>query len=169
MGRVPKYVRNVNPKDNPFGIKGRLISMNCIYLRIRSKKYNKYSYCIKNKKEITYQNCKNCKNKEYKVIKPIKQRTYKQAKMEKNRFSIITDDLTVCIECGKRKESLHEIFRGRNRQNSIRWGLVIPLCLKCHASLEIEEKWKTKGQKAFMEYYNKSTDDFIKIFFKNYL
>jgi hypothetical protein len=142
---------------------------NCKHLKKRSKNYTNYFYCTILKKEITFEDCPNCKYKEYKKVKPLKQRTYKQAKAEKNRYSILTDDLTVCIECGKRKESLHEIFRGRNRQNSIKWGLVIPLCLKCHASLEIEEKWKTKGQKAFMEYYNKSTDDFIKIFFRNYL
>lgn len=140
---------------------------NCIYIKKRKNK----PYCKLLNKEIEFSQCRRCEEKEYKPKKiyKIKQRTYKQAKAEKNRYSILTDNLTVCIECGKRKESLHEIFRGRNRQNSIKWGLVIPLCLKCHASLEIEEKWKTKGQKAFMEYYNKSTDDFIKIFFRNYL
>ena len=51
----------------------------------------------------------------------------------KKRYSIITDDLEHCIECGCRDVELHEVFYGiRNREKSIEDGLVIPLCHKFH-------------------------------------
>jgi len=134
----------------------------CLHFRIRSKKYNKYFYCIKNKKEITYQNCKNCKYTEYKEVKPIKQKTYKLKKAEDNRYSVFTDNFDRCIECGKTKQDLHEIFRGRNRLNSIKWGLVIPLCRGCHNDPEIERKWRLKGYNKFVELHGK--EKFIEVF-----
>ena len=49
------------------------------------------------------------------------------------RFSIITDDLEHCIECGNINVELHEVFYGgRNRNKSIEDGLVIPLCKQYH-------------------------------------
>ena len=41
----------------------------CIYLRFRSKKYQKYIYCKKKKKEINFCDCKNCKYKAFKEVK----------------------------------------------------------------------------------------------------
>jgi hypothetical protein len=144
---------------------------NCIHLRIRSKKYNKYSYCIKNKKEITFEDCQNCKYKEYKKVKPLvaktplKQRSSKQNKLERNRYSIFTDNFDKCIECPNVKNlkvDKHEIFRGRNRLNSIKWGLVIPLCRGCHNDPEIERKWRLKGYNKFVELHGK--EKFIEVF-----
>lgn len=94
------------------------------------------------------------------------------------RYSILTDDLTTCIECGgKGQINLHEIFFGRNRQNSIKYGLVIPLCqaehhnqFECkgiHFDKELCEKWHKIGQQAFEEKYKDL--DFVSIFRRNYL
>lgn len=93
------------------------------------------------------------------------------------RYSILTDDLTTCIECGKMGPiNLHEIFFGRNRQNSIKYGLVIPLCqekhhnqFECkgvHFDKELCNKWQKIGQEKFEENY--PGIDFISIFKKNY-
>ena len=105
--------------------------MNCKYLRQRQKKYKKYGYCTKYKKEVSLF-CKDCVKIEYKEYKIIKKRTTKQAKAEKDRFSLFTSNLNICIVCGKPKGHLHEVFFGSNRQISMRYGLVIPVCFKCH-------------------------------------
>lgn len=103
----------------------------------------------------------------------MKFKSKKLAKLERSRFSIFTDDLDTCIFCGMNATDLNEIFRGRNRQNSMKYGAVIPLCRKCHCKItdntDLEEKWKIKGQKQVMEYYKMSIEEFIDIFHRNYL
>ena len=100
----------------------------------------------------------------------MKTKSKKLAKLERDRFSILTYDLTKCIICGKPKQDLNEIFCGRNRQNSMKWGLVIPMCRRCHTEYtnnrEMQLKWMRLGQKAFEEAYD---IDFIEIFKRNYL
>ena len=44
--------------------------MNCKYYRTRTKKYKKYGYCIKYKKDVPLF-CKECNTIEYKKIKSI--------------------------------------------------------------------------------------------------
>jgi hypothetical protein len=149
---------------------------NCIYIRKRKNK----PFCKLLNKEIEFSQCRRCEEKEYKPKKiyKIKQRTYKQAKAEANRYSILTDDLEHCIICGKAPINKHEIFYGSNRHNSIKWGLVIPLCtaehhvgnaIGIHADKELDRIWKKKGQLAYMKHYNKNIDEFISVFGKNYL
>lgn len=99
----------------------------------------------------------------------MKKRNYKIAKLEKERFSIITKDLDHCIICKKQKDNLHEVFFGKNRQLSMKWGCVIPLCythhIIIHSNHVLDLTWKIKMQEAFEKTYN---DDFISIFGKNY-
>lgn len=143
--------------------------MNCKYYRTRTEKSKKYGYCTKYRKEVSLF-CKECNTIEYKETKSIKKRTYKQTKAEKNRISIFTDDLEHCIICGKKRDNLHEVFFGRNRQLSIKYGLVIPLCIKCHQEMhknkELQKVWHEKGQVAFERAYPKL--NFVNIFRKNY-
>lgn len=100
----------------------------------------------------------------------MKKKTNKLAKLERNRFSILTYDLTKCIVCGMPKQDLNEIFCGRNRQNSMKWGLVMPMCRRCHTRYtndrEMQLKWMKIGQKAFEETYD---IDFVEIFKRNYI
>lgn len=104
---------------------------------------------------------------EKKKQKKIKQKSNKLAKLERNRFSIITYNLDICYICQKhRKDHLDEVFEGRNRQTSMKYGLVIPICFKCHRKLtdnpllkkDIQEEAKQK----FIEKY--SEEKFIKEF-----
>ena len=143
----------------------------CTFFKYRSKKQIRYLYCTTTKKEIKYDDCKNCNHKEYKKTKPMKQRSSKLAKAEKNRYSAFTDNLKVCIECGKENNHLHEIYYGKNRQNSIHYGFVIPLCHKCHRKIhnssEMSLKWKIKGQVLWEQKNTK--DSFIEIFGQNYI
>lgn len=103
----------------------------------------------------------------------MKYKTKKLANLEKNRFSIFTDNLNICMFCGMKATDLNEIFRGRNRQNSMKYGAVIPLCRRCHCKItdnfNLEMKWKIKGQEKIMNYYNMNIEEFINIFGRNYL
>lgn len=95
------------------------------------------------------------------------------------RYSIITNDLEHCIECGRRDVELHEVFFGvRNRNKSIQDGLVIPLCHKyhhngntigIHRDIELNMKYKQIAERKWLEYYDADLEDFIKRYGRNYL
>lgn len=98
---------------------------------------------------------------------------------DRKRKSILTDDLKHCIECGRTGVNIHEIFFGNNRELSKKYKLVIPLCNKLHHNqtdckgIHFDKKlclkWQKIGQKAFMQHYNKTIEEFIQIFGRNYL
>lgn len=140
-------------------------------LECRKQKMNGNFVCKKTNKEVDYSTCNNCIFKKYKPVKTkIKKRTYKIIKLEKERFSIFTNDLDHCIICGSKKDNLHEVIFGSNRLNSIKYGIVIPLCykhhLECHKNSKLQSVWKIKAQIEFEKHYPGL--NFIKIFGKNY-
>jgi hypothetical protein len=147
--------------------------MQCKYLLKRKNK----PYCSHDKKNqfIEFKDCSNCKEKDYKEVKiyklkqnkPIKQRTYKQVKAEKNRFSVFTDDLTKSIESKLPKNDLHECIGGKNRHNSIKYGLVVPLTRNEHDDPQIKLKWLFKAQDWFINEYG--YDKFMEVFKMNYI
>ena len=157
----------------------------CIYLKSKSKKqdnsnYRKqYLYCKKHNKIIDWNECKSCSFKEYKQsnntqIKrsALKRKSSELAKLERNRFSLFSSDNTKCYIC-ESKSSLtwHEIYAGRNRSNSMKYGLCLRLCIKCHdlkqEDSSFNELWHQKGQEMFSIAYPHL--DFLKIFRKDYL
>ena len=91
-----------------------------------------------------------------------------------NRFSVLVNDLTKCVECGE-KANKHEVFYGNNRQKSIKHGLVIPLCIKHHTEAvtgihhneKLKIKWHKIAQRKFEETHTR--EEFMQIFGKNYL
>lgn len=98
----------------------------------------------------------------------MKKKSSKLAKLERNRFSVFFDDLNTCMNCGKVWQiTKHEIFEGKNRQNSMKYGFVLPLCLKCHQQLqedtEFNKEWKNKAIDYFEENIG-TADDFRRIF-----
>lgn len=154
-------------------------------LECRKQGFNKW-ICKRTGKEIKLSECKNCPYKKYKKQQcglktnnmqnskkiSLKKRTYKQAKLEKNRFSLFTDDDTRCMLCGSRYQlTWNEIYRGKNRQLSMKYGLCQRLCLSCHMKYQddpiFNEIWHKKGQLAFNTNYPDL--DFVEIFGKNYL
>ena len=144
---------------------------NCINLKL---KLDRTLYCKKLKSDIKISECNNCKYKEYKTtdkVVRLKVKTYKLAKMERNRKSLLTKDLEHCIVCGSKKEHLHELYFGKNRLNSIKYDLVIPVCFSCHTrihnNIDLDLFYKKKGQQAFVTCYPDL--DFIDIFKRNYL
>ena len=146
--------------------------MNCMYFRIRSKKYQRYFYCEKEDRVIEFKDCINCHDKCFKPVKDLKKKSNKLKKLEDKRFSIITDNLKICYICQKKKKrDLHEVFGGSNRQKSMEWGLVLPICGDCHEewkfNKELRRKYQQEGQQKFEEKY--SHDLFMTEFRKNYL
>ena len=106
-------------------------------------------------------------------FKEIKKKSSKLAKLERDRFSIITDDFTKCYICQRKTKLIekHEIFGGSNRPTSMKYGLVIPVCRNCHQIIPktktLNQKLHKVGKKAFEKRYK--TENFIKLFGKNYL
>ncbi len=137
----------------------------CINLKKRKQK----AFCKKLNKEITFDYCKNCDHKEYKRMKT---RSNKLAKLERNRHSVFTSDLDHCYICRRKRNDLHEIFGGAKRLNSIKYGLVLPLCRECHerihSDIDFSEFWKKEGQ-AYWEQNIASREEFIGVFGRNYL
>lgn len=91
--------------------------------------------------------------------------------LERNRYSVFYEDLTTCMNCGSTYQmTKHEIFEGKNRRNSMIYGFVLPLCLRCHMSLqedkEFNDIWKKKAQTYFEKDHTR--EEFINIFRRNY-
>ncbi len=99
----------------------------------------------------------------------MKYKTAKLKKAEDNRYSIFTDDLNHCIENKDHTGHIdkHECLRGSNRLNSIKYGLVVPLCRTCHDNLQIEKEWQIKGQAEFVKRYG--YEKFMEIFKRDYI
>lgn len=103
----------------------------------------------------------------------MKNKSSKLARIENKRFSILTNNLYQCYYCKAPKNDLHEIFGGCRRIVSMKYGLVIPVCRFHHAKIENNEeiklKMKQNAEKEWLKYYNKTIEDFIKEFGKNYI
>lgn len=102
----------------------------------------------------------------------LRQKSNKLAKLERNRKSVFTDNLDICYLCGRKKNDLHEVYAGRNRINSIKYGFVLPLCRECHSSNQnnaiFNDYWHRQGQLYWEEFVG-SREEFIKVFRRNYL
>jgi len=145
--------------------------MNCIHLKIRTKNYEKYIYCKQKRKTIEFKDCRNCNRKEFKQVKELKKKSNKLKQLEAKRYSILTNNLNICYVCNKhKKDDMHEVFGGSNRQKSMIWGLVIPICRGCHSewdiNKELRKKIQEKAKKKFYKLYSK--EKFLQEFGKYY-
>lgn len=155
----------------------------CKYLKQRQKDYKWYGYCTK-KKEVVPLFCKKCNNIEYKEQKTLKSRSNKQAKREKERFSIIYTDLTKCCNCGLKNGDYdnrinmytriekNEVFEGSYRQASIKLGMIAPLCIFCHKQfhkdiLGMNLSFKIMFEKEYLKTH--TIEEFIADFGQDYI
>ena len=93
--------------------------------------------------------------------------------------SIIQKDKTHCFICGKNGGywglDTHHIWFGALRKKSEEYGLTVRLChIECHLegvhkNAKIDRKLKQIAQKRAMKHYGWTTEEFIRIFRKNYL
>ena len=146
--------------------------MYCKNLLKRQRKYKPYFYCKALRKEIILPCDKSCSKLILVANKPIKKKSDKQKQLEKNRYSIFTNDFTKCYYCHRKlkdneKFDLHEVYGGSNRTRSIKNGLVVPLCRICHSSEEIIKYLRIKLQKEYEKTH--SREEFIKIIGKSYI
>ena len=90
----------------------------------------------------------------------------------------ILQDKKECFKClsTKNLESHHILFGSANRKLSEKDGLKVYLCYEhhrgnygVHFNKELDLKLKRIAQKKWQEYYNKTTEDFIARYGKNYL
>lgn len=93
-------------------------------------------------------------------------KSQKLANLERNRYSILTNDMTRCYICRRPRTDLHEVFRGRNRKKSMKYGLVVPLCRDCHCIVDNVRseslKLENKAKKIFIKKYG--NERFLKEF-----
>lgn len=84
----------------------------------------------------------------------------------------------ICFRCGRVcNTECHHIFRGKNRKRADADGLTVHLCHWCHneppSGVHYNKRndlvLKQIGQRAWMEHYGKTVDDFIKAYGRNYL
>ena len=101
----------------------------------------------------------------------MRNKSYKITKLERNRKSIITNDLEHCYVCGSRKQHLHEIYYGNNRNNSLIYDMVMPICFECHHRIHNDIEMDLYYKKLFQKEFEKThtREKFIKIFYKSYL
>ena len=97
----------------------------------------------------------------------------KLASLERNRYSVFSNDTERCYLCGSTyKLTWHEIYAGKNRQNSMRYGLCLRLCLNCHSKeqedSQFNDYWHKQGQLYWEENIG-SRKEFIKAFRRNYI
>lgn len=146
----------------------------CNYFRIRKKKNNTYFYCTLEKCEVQLSCYRECDKKEYKTYKPMKKRTYRQNKKEKERFSIIYNDLSKCCVKGCLTPyylvEKNEVFEGAFRNRSINYGAVCPFCKNHHDLFHNNILFNLEYKLLFQnEYINKySLEWFIKTFGQDY-
>lgn len=101
----------------------------------------------------------------------MKYKRNKLAILERNRKSILTNDLEHCYICDRPKDDMHEIYAGSNRQRSMIWNCCVPLCRKHHEEVEknknlndmLHKQCQTKLEEQI------SREKFIEIFGKSYL
>lgn len=101
----------------------------------------------------------------------MRNKTSKLAKLERNRKSILTDDLEHCFVCKRQATDLHEVFSGGSRKASMQHDFVVPLCRTCHQAITfnygLNLRLKRLCQEKFEETHERS--EFLSIIHKSYL
>lgn len=114
----------------------------------------------------------NLSPKNAKKVQNMKFKSNKLAKLERTRFSVFTNN-DKCFICDSTYQlTWNEIYRGRNRTNSMKYGFCLRMCLNCHREYQEDmlfcDYWHKTAQKYFEEHYG-TRDKFIKTFRNNYL
>lgn len=94
-----------------------------------------------------------------------------------NRFSILQDEKK-CYVCGQKLGlHTHEVFFGKNRQNSIKDGCCVYLCGMhhnlskegVHLNHSLDLKLKKEMEKKWLETYDETIENFIERYGRNYI
>ena len=69
--------------------------------------------------------------------------------------SIMTDDMGSCYVCGARADEIHHVMHGPDKKLSEKYGLMVPLCRKCHDRVhhvggDLDRLLKQDAQRRFL-------------------
>lgn len=87
--------------------------------------------------------------------------------------SIMTEDWEHCFVCGRQRQQIHHVIGGAYRKKSEKYGLLIPICEKCHREVhdsphqELNKELKKIAQADFMMAHTYA--EWMKQFDKNYM
>jgi len=145
--------------------------MSCLYAK---RKINGDVTCKKKNKNVTIYDCFRCNEFKQKRVnqKTLKKVTPRLIEKQKQRFSIIYQNLNNCVECGSNQAiELNEVFEGAKRGVSMENGFVMPLCNKCHRKFHSNREMALKYKKKFQTQYEKThtRDEFLNLIHKSYL
>lgn len=154
--------------------------MNCIYIRKRHRKGIQYFYCTLLKKEIPYSCYQECDKKEYKQYKKLQSKSEYKYKPKKGKCSRYYNNVSIMPVSDLYSNikikgwEKHHIFGGvANRPKSEEYGLFVWMSKEQHkyyTDHPLENlKLKKLAQITFMNYYNKSEDEFRELFGRSYL
>ena len=89
--------------------------------------------------------------------------------MSNKIYQEIVENEPYCQLCGSPYIELHHVYEGRNRNNSTKYKMIVPLCKKHHTWVHQTnyKGFKEEYQRRFEETHTR--DEFIKIFGRNYL
>lgn len=98
-------------------------------------------------------------------------KTNKLKAIEKQRKSILTENLSKCYLCYMHADDMHEIYAGSNRRTSMLNDFCVPLCRTHHRLVQTNKMYgdilKRECQAKFEETH--SRQEFLNIIGKNYL
>lgn len=86
--------------------------------------------------------------------------------------SIMTEDWEHCFLCGKQAQQIHHVMNKSYKKKSEKYGLLVPLCAKCHSKVHdsdesLNKELKKIAQADFVLKY--SGNLWIREFDKNFL
>ena len=82
-----------------------------------------------------------------------------------------------CIVCGEKNIEIHHTLFGKNRKKATEDGLVVPLCYEHHRgkngvhglNKELDIKLKQLSEQKWCEYYDKTIEEWLERYNRNYL
>lgn len=97
-------------------------------------------------------------------------KTIKLANLEKQRKSILTEDMTTCYFCRMPKDDIHEIYGGKNRVISMQNGFCVPLCRMHHTAVHNNECLARELKRMCQEVFEltHTRKEFMQLIGKNY-
>ena len=107
-----------------------------------------------------------------KTLQKMKNKSNKLAKLERKRFSVFTNNMDKCFFCDNPRMDKHEIYRGKNRTNSMKFGFVLPMCRFHHDIYQDDILFNKYWHEVAQKYYEENIgtrEEFIKIFKRNYI
>lgn len=86
--------------------------------------------------------------------------------------SIMTNDFEHCFLCGKEAQQWHHVFNKSDKKRSEKYGLLVPLCAKCHSKVHdtdesLNKELKKVAQNCFIKQHSFSL--WVEEFQKSYL